>query len=171
MKIVVTDSNVFSLFFECDLLIKLMSSNTIEIYIPEKIYKEITDTAHRIPREYPGIPPLIQQARYGHGNSLGTRIFVKDVRTFVTNPNAVNAYAALEKQKDINPGEREAIPLAIELQADFISNDSPAVKELNTTYSGLGSIGKNIDLFIDDLEVIQTLTKPECTILRKALWG
>lgn len=171
MRIVVTDSNVFVLFFECALLEALLSSTQIEIYIPEKVFQEVTDVnEHRIPNEYPGIPPILQKARHGHGNQENLRIVVKNIQEDIQSPTAIEAYFELEKQTDIDKGEREAIPLAIDLQADFISNDESAVEELNRTYAGSGATGKNIEKFIDELETCGVFSNADCKILKDKLW-
>ena len=82
--------------------------------------------------------------------------------------NALGVLIQLREDSDLDAGEIEAISLAIELHADFISNDTDAVSELNASYAGLGATGKSIQQFVIDLEARTIISQQEkVTLLAK----
>ncbi|MCM2349688.1 MAG: hypothetical protein NDI69_06685 [Bacteriovoracaceae bacterium] len=169
MKIVVTDTNVFVVFFRCDLLSVLLTSQLVEINIPQEILKELTTAGKRVPREYPNLVPIINGACHGNGGYQGMRILVKDVNVDIVDVDALGALINLQDDSDLDDGEIEAIPLAIELKADFVSGDEGAVAELNEQYSGLGAVGKSVDIFIDDLVALGVLNPTQSSSLKAIL--
>lgn len=169
MKIVVTDTNVFVVFYKCDLLAVLLTSQQIEINIPREILKELTTAGKRVHREYPNLVPIINGACYGNGGYQGMKILVKDVSVDIVDVDALGALVNLRDDSDLDDGEIEAIPLAIELKADFVSGDEGAVNELNEQYSGLGAVGKSIYTFVDDLVTLGVLNPAQSSFLKAVL--
>lgn len=169
MKAVVTDSNVFVVFFRCDLLIRLLSTTSLEIHIPLEIYKELTEAGRRIPREYYGIPSIITQATHGFPNPQNTKIILTDVRENVNDVNAIEALFKLIDDNDLDLGEIEAIPLAIELKSAFVSNDEEAINELNNTYRNSGAVGKITVQFLEELKDLNVITSEELIALKRIL--
>lgn len=129
MTIVVSDTNVFIALFRCDLLSKVFASSRIEVLIPQKIYEELTLTTHRTQREYPDLSIIINQCVHNANHGYGINLKVYNIQTDIHNTAAISAHFRLEEDAVIDKGEREAIPLAIEFSAIFISCDSQAVDE------------------------------------------
>lgn len=152
-KIVVTDANVFVIFHQCSLLHVLIDSKHLEIYIPEEVFNEVTDNKRRIYREFYDLSEALIKARFGSP----TQIIVKNVATDITDINALGVLIELIEDSDLNKGEIEAIPLAIDIKADFISGDEDAIYELNSTYAKMGSVGKSIEVFINELKQQQII--------------
>jgi len=77
----------------------------------------------------------------------------------------MNIYYELNDKGELDLGEIESIPLSIELNARFLSNDIEAIKVANTIQAGLGivflefsiELSENGVICQEELESIQEL--------------
>lgn len=146
MELIVSDTNVFVALFRCNLLTKVFHNSRVEVRIPSKIYEELTNQGHRIKREYPDLSDLITQLVHNSEHGYPISLTVVNVARDITDVLAVQAYCELTEEPTLDPGELEAIPLAVSLSATFISCDNQAVIE----HQGLTQKNNSSGLYLVD---------------------
>lgn len=163
MEIIVADANIFVYLHLCDLLKKFLSNNKYRVTVASAVYFEITDKNKRISREYPELRKLILDSNNNH--SSPTTLDHVLTNQGINNIFAMHIYYDLNDKGELDLGEIESIPLSIELNARFLSNDIEAIKVANTMQAGLGIVFLEfcIELFNhgiifqEELESIQEL--------------
>ncbi len=128
MNIVVSDTNVFVALHKCDLLIAVFSNTRVQVSIPTEIYEELTGAAHRVSKEYPELSAQIRTFRHNPNHGQSISLEVRDHKS-IDDISAMTAFYELDREATLDRGEREAIPLAIQLSATFLSCDHDAVDE------------------------------------------
>lgn len=135
MEVIVADANIFVYFHICNLLTKFLSCKNYRVKIAEAVYLEITDKNKRISREYPELRQIILNSSNNH--SSGTSFQRININEHIHNLNAIKIYYELKENGELDLGEIESIPLSIELNARFLSNDLDAIAIANVIQSGL----------------------------------
>lgn len=135
MEIIVADANVFVYLLLCKLLNKFLSTEAYQVKISTAVYYEITSKNKRISREYPELRELILNCV---NNRSSTRLELINTSQCVSNIFALKIYYELSESGELDLGEIESIPLAIELEARFLSNDADAIEIANDIIEGLG---------------------------------
>ncbi len=128
MIIVVSDTNVFVALHKCGLLITVFSNTRVQVSIPTEIYEELTGAAHRVSKEYPELSDQVRSFRHNLNHGQPITLDVRDHKS-IDDISAMTAFYQLDKEAALDKGEREAIPLAIQLSATFLSCDHDAVDE------------------------------------------
>lgn len=136
MEIVVADANIFVYFFRCELLNIFLSNQQYKIKIAKAVLNEITEQGRRISREYPALCKIIKEA--AHNVSVSKKLEVVDIDSLEMNFHALEVYYQLSDAGELDRGEIDSIPLALELNGRFISNDADAVTVANEIKPGLG---------------------------------
>ncbi len=139
MTVVVSDTNVFVALFKCELLLKVFSNTRVSLKIPNKIYEELTLPTHRVKREYPALSAQVINWVHNKNHNDTISLVVLNIQKDLVSPSALNVHYLLEEDASLDPGEREAIPLTIELSAVFVSCDSDAIKEYEDIQDKNGS--------------------------------
>lgn len=129
MTLVVSDTNVFIALFKCGLLLKVFSKNRVLLKIPNKVFQELTVLPHRVKREYPALSTQVINWVHNLNHTDSISIEVVNIEKDLSSIAALQAHYLLEADSSLDKGEREAIPLTIELGAVFVSCDSDALEE------------------------------------------
>lgn len=169
MKLIVSDTNVFIALHKCGLLFKVFSNQYIELIIPQEIYEELTHSSHRVSREYPNLSDLIQEIVHNPNHGRSILLKVSNLRYDLTDTIALAVYYQLEKDAFLDKGEREAIPLAIQLSAVFITCESDAISEFNDLPLKNNSTAFQFEPYCEDLYRKSAITKDELSKIRDAI--
>ncbi len=138
MEIIVADANIFVYYYLCNLLARFLSNQKYQIKIANAVFLEITDNARRISREYPRLRKVILDSINNHASSTTLEHVITNQR--INNIFAMQVFYELQDSGELDLGEIESIPLSIELNARFLSNDIDAIDaaiQLNRTWESL----------------------------------
>lgn len=128
MELIVADANIFVYLFRCNLHITFLSNEFYSIKITRAVANELTDTNKRIAREHPDLRRFINDAIH---NTTNVTLEVFDINQHIQNPESLFCYYHLSEEAELDAGEIESIPLALELNARFLSNDIDAIDKAN----------------------------------------
>jgi predicted nucleic acid-binding protein len=162
MTIVISDTNVFVALFRCDLLFKVFSIGRVRVVIPTEIYNELTAGGRRVGREYPDLSALIIQlvSNPNHGHPISISVF--NYNQGLDDTEAIECHYLLEEEASLDKGERQAIPLAIQLSATFVSCDAAAIDEYESRFDGKnGSSAHSFDKYCESLKEESIITQEE----------
>lgn len=137
--------------------------------IPQKIYEELTLAAHRTQREHPDLSILITECVHNPNHSHGITLKVYNIQTDINDPAAMSAHFQLEEDAVIDKGEREAIPLAIEFSATFLSCDSQAIDEHIAITNKNNSTAQHFSDYCKFLKNTRFITPTEYAIILNIL--
>lgn len=158
--IVVSDTNVFIALFRGNLLSKIFASVRVTVLIPEEIYRELTQN-YRVTTEYPGLATLVTSLRHNPQHGLGVTLQVSEIETSLVNTLALETYLELKEDASLDRGEIEAIPLAIEHSALFLSCDADALDEFNALVQSNGSSAQHLMDYCQVLVAQGVITKKD----------
>lgn len=164
MEVVVADANIFVYLFLCNLLNKVLLSDKFRIKIVEAVFQEITDVKRRISRDYPELRKAILELTHNHASEVVLERI--NMNTYIKNILPMQTYYELEERGELDLGEIESIPLAMELNGKFLSNDYDAIREANNIQPGLGLL---FSTFMNDLFQKNIINRNELTSLAELL--
>ena len=125
MELIIADANIFVYLFKCNLLERFLSNTLYEIAVTQEVFDELTDSKRRITRGYPELRNRIITAR--HNKTASITINVININELELSNESLRCYYYLEDEGELDAGEIESIPLALEKGARFLSNDDDAI--------------------------------------------
>lgn len=162
MEIIIADANIFVYLFNCNLLNTFLSNEIYTIKISKAVFNEITNPNKRIARDFPELRKIILDSR--HNKLLQKTLDVVDIQQAMEDLFAISIYYELEHNGELDIGEIESIPLAIELKGRFISNDDDAIQMANKIQQGLGV---EFMPFCEEINKKGIISKQELLIIQK----
>jgi predicted nucleic acid-binding protein len=169
MVVVVSDTNVFVALFKCGLINKVFSDARVRVVIPTRIYEELTAANHRVSREFPELSTLIKDLLFNdnHGHPVDLSKF--DYEVELTEPMALAAHYFLVEQATLDRGEMEAIPVAIQLSAVFVTCEVDAIAEYRGISAQNGSSAFLFEHYCEELERQQVINRGELELIMSAI--